>query len=197
MKRAGCASRATPPAKRPTGHWSQGILQSMNDPSMIVMSDDRMVMIRDKYPKARHHYLVLPDTDISSLKELSVSHLPLLKHVLQVAKDFVTELAVPKLAFRYGFHAQPSMARLHMHVVSQDFDSGCLKHKKHWNSFTTEFFIDAQSIISSLEEKGSVEVFDKATCDSLLKMPLRCHVCGEEQSNFPKLKAHTKQHNTK
>ena len=106
----------------------------------------------------------------------------------------MSELAVPQYQFRYGFHAQPSMARLHMHVVSQDFDSDCLKHKKHWNSFTTEFFVDAEDIISSLEEKGRVEVFDKAKCDSLLKRQLRCHVCGQEQSNLPRLKAHIKQH---
>lgn len=29
---------------------------------------------------------------------------------------------------------------LHMHVISQDFKSECLKTKKHWNSFTTDFF---------------------------------------------------------
>jgi len=30
-----------------------------------------------------------------------------------------------------------------MHAISQDFDSGCLKTKKHWNSFTTDYFVDA------------------------------------------------------
>ena len=200
MKRGAGASGATaaPPAKRPTGHWSQGLLLSISDPSMVVKSDDRVVMIRDKYPKARHHYLVLPQANISSLKALRACHAPLLTHMLQVARDFVSELAAgPRLTFRYGFHAEPSMAGLHMHVVSQDFDSERLKHKKHWNSFTTEFFMDAERIISSLEEKGHVEVFDKAKCDSLRKRPLRCHVCGEEPSNFPKLKAHIKQHTPK
>ena len=31
-----------------------------------------------------------------------------------------------------------------MHVISQDFDSASLKTKKHWNSFTTAYFVDAQ-----------------------------------------------------
>jgi len=34
-------------------------------------------------------------------------------------------------------------SQLHMHVISQDFNSPCLKTKKHWNSFTTEYFIDS------------------------------------------------------
>ena len=32
---------------------------------------------------------------------------------------------------------------LHLHVISQDFDSPCLKTKKHWHSFTSEFFLDS------------------------------------------------------
>ena len=38
----------------------------------------------------------------------------------------------PGLRFRAGFHAVPSVRQLHMHVVSQDFDSAWLKNKKHW-----------------------------------------------------------------
>jgi len=34
-------------------------------------------------------------------------------------------------------------SQLHMHVISQDFNSASLKTKKHWNSFTTEYFIDS------------------------------------------------------
>lgn len=34
-------------------------------------------------------------------------------------------------------------SHVHLHVISQDFDSPCLKNKKHWNSFTTDYFIDS------------------------------------------------------
>lgn len=37
--------------KKIVGHWSQGLLSSMTDPDLIVESDDKMVVIRDKYPK--------------------------------------------------------------------------------------------------------------------------------------------------
>lgn len=46
--------------------------------------------------------------------------------------------------FIIGYHMSPSMQRLHLHVVSKDFNSDYLKTKKHWNSFNTEFFYKAQ-----------------------------------------------------
>jgi len=47
-----------------------------------------------------------------------------------------------------GFHARPSMQRLHLHVISTDFISPHLKTKDHWNSFTTPFFLHASGIES-------------------------------------------------
>lgn len=43
-----------------------------------------------------------------------------------------------------------------MHVISQDFSSSCLKTKKHWNSFTTEYFVDAEGNL--YEDKPSLFV---------------------------------------
>lgn len=37
-----------------------------------------------------------------------------------------------------------STSHVHLHVISQDFDSPCLKNKKHWNSFNTEYFIESR-----------------------------------------------------
>lgn len=38
-------------AKKPFGHWSQGLLSSMDDPELRVHSDDKITIIKDKYPK--------------------------------------------------------------------------------------------------------------------------------------------------
>ena len=46
-----------------------------------------------------------------------------------------------------------------MHVISEDFNSDKLKNKKHWNSFTTRFFIDADDFISILENEGAISVY--------------------------------------
>ena len=49
-------------------------------------------------------------------------------------RDFSTSLKV-------GIHAHPSMTHLHIHIISEDMHSPCLRHKKHYNSFNTSFFI--------------------------------------------------------
>lgn len=43
-----------------------------------------------------------------------------------------------------GIHAGPSMSHLHIHILSRDFHSPCMKHRKHYNSFHTPFFIDVE-----------------------------------------------------
>lgn len=49
------------------------------------------------------------------------------------------------MEFRYGYHAIPSMALLHMHVISQDFISDTLKtvnfDLKSFSFLTNENFI--------------------------------------------------------
>ena len=51
------------------------------------------------------------------------------------------------LAFKLNWHILGFLffcSHVHLHVISQDFDSPCLKNKKHWNSFTTDYFIESQ-----------------------------------------------------
>ena len=40
-----------------------------------------------------------------------------------------------------GTHANPSMNHLHIHVLSRDLMSECMKKRNHYQSFTTDFFI--------------------------------------------------------
>ncbi|XP_026766602.3 aprataxin isoform X1 [Pangasianodon hypophthalmus] len=181
------------PEKEPAAHWSQGLKVSMQDPNMQVYKDEKVVVIKDKYPKARYHWLVLPWDSISSLKALRPEHMELLKHMQRVGDRMVQQCpSSTKLHFRLGYHAIPSMSHVHLHVISQDFDSPCLKNKKHWNSFTTDYFIESQDVIAMLERDGRVSVKDGTS--ELLKLPLRCHVCHKEQSTIPKLKEHIRVH---
>ncbi|XP_014834186.1 PREDICTED: aprataxin-like [Poecilia mexicana] len=175
------------------GHWSQGLKTSMQDPQMQVYKDDKVVVITDKYPKARYHWLVLPWQSIPSLKALRGEHCDLLRHMQQVADRMIQQCPdASTLRFRSGYHAIPSMSHIHLHVISQDFDSPCLKNKKHWNSFTTEYFIDSDDVIQMLEASGKVTV--KEGSSELLKLPLRCHVCHKELPTIPSLKEHLKSH---
>lgn len=168
----------------------------MKNPANIIKSDDLTVTIKDSYPKARHHYLVLPKEDVPNLRSLNSAHLSLLEKMLENGRALVEEVKVkePSLDFRYGYHASPSMARLHLHVISQDFDSPCLKNKKHWNSFTSDFFLDADKVAAILRENGRVELDVRGIYEPMLKLPLRCHVCKMELQNMTELKDHIRQH---
>uniref|UniRef100_A0A671FIR6 Aprataxin n=1 Tax=Rhinolophus ferrumequinum TaxID=59479 RepID=A0A671FIR6_RHIFE len=158
-----------------------------------VYKDEQVVVIKDKYPKARHHWLVLPWASISSLKAVTREHLELLKHMHTVGEKVIADVAgSSKLRFRLGYHAIPSMSHVHLHVISQDFDSPCLKNKKHWNSFNTEYFIESQAVIEMVQDAGRVTVRDGMP--ELLKLPLRCHECQQLLPSIPQLKEHLRKH---
>nr|XP_006821289.1 PREDICTED: uncharacterized protein LOC102800978 [Saccoglossus kowalevskii] len=146
------SNRQKPPVKK-KGFWFQGLTESMKDPDLQVYKDEKIVVITDKYPKARYHYLVLPHISIPNLKSLKKQHLELLKHMHKKGKDLIDSHASSGFEFRRGYHCVPSMSHLHMHVISQDFNSSSLKTKKHWNSFTTDYFVDSQGTGISLQVK--------------------------------------------
>ncbi|XP_065828354.1 aprataxin-like [Oscarella lobularis] len=171
----------------------------MDDPTQRVDSDDRIVIIKDGFPKARHHYLVLARADVESLAKVGREHVPLLEHMQAKARELATRIRdeatpnAPRPQFRIGYHAVPSMRRLHLHVVSQDFDSPCLKHKKHWHSFTSDFFMESSDVIALLKREGRVTI-DRDYYEGLLKRPLACHRCGRATATMPALKDHIRTH---
>lgn len=75
------------------GHWSTGLLESMQDPKFKVTEDDRIVVIKDKYPKAQFHYLVLPTENIQSIWYIKGIHHDLLMHMHNVARSLVEKHA--------------------------------------------------------------------------------------------------------
>lgn len=123
------------------GIWVNGLVKSMTDPELVIKKDDLVTVIKDMYPKAEFHYLILPQEHILSLKEITKEHLYLLKHMDAVAKELISEERHTSRSFNIGYHAEPSMFRLHLHVISTDMNSPCVKTKRHWNSFTTNFFL--------------------------------------------------------
>ncbi|XP_078251298.1 aprataxin-like isoform X2 [Rhinoraja longicauda] len=175
------------------GMWKQELKHEMQDPMYQVYKDDTVVAIKDKYPKARFHWLVLPWEPILNLKAIRKDHLNLLQHVNDVGEKLVQECVDSKaLTFRLGYHAIPSMSQLHLHVISQDFDSPSFKTKKHWNSFNTDYFLESQDVMKMVEQDGRITV--KEGISKLLKMPLMCHVCQQQLPTIPQLKEHLKNH---
>lgn len=52
--------------------WSMGLIESMKNINLQMISTDKAVVIKDMYPKSKYHYLVLPWEDISNIYHVSI-----------------------------------------------------------------------------------------------------------------------------
>jgi aprataxin len=84
----------------------------------------------------------------------------------------------------------PAAPSLPCPTSQQDFDSSGLKNKKHWNSFTSPFFLDADWAAEQLRAPAGRLQYSLEDREALLKGELRCHRCGAVLSSMPRLKEH-------
>jgi aprataxin len=177
------ASRAAP-AKRMYKGNSRGDLvsddrkaglgQYLRDPAahpQVIDYNDDFVVIRDLYPKATVHLLILPRDPAKQhqhpleafkdsaffeklKKETSKWHTLAAKELARTLCP--SNIPVPnrnwEAEIKVGIHSVPSMHHLHIHVISRDMHSPCLKHRKHYNSFNTSFFVRLDEIPLTEEE---------------------------------------------
>ena len=184
----------------------------------VYYQDENCVVIYDGYPKARMHLLLLhrglekistTERRQNSGKIRSIADLRRELHYPQIQKCHATTRKLihhltteyhnlyqdstsveQSELFRMGYHAVPSMDDLHLHIISTDLDSPCLKNKKHYNSFTTSFFVNADQVEQELLQTGSIHPINVQKEEDKLKQPLRCFKCGQAQRNLPTLKQH-------
>ncbi|KAG2730831.1 hypothetical protein G9P44_005980 [Scheffersomyces stipitis] len=137
---------------------------------LVLYHDEHVIIIRDLFPKSVRHYLVIPrSTALTHVHPLDVFNrnykdftgeelYELIGTYVEKAKEMIIEdidkslgnhpnnklkLAEFKNKFiKSGIHSIPSLRNLHIHVITQDFFSIRMKHKKHYNSFTTKFFVE-------------------------------------------------------
>ncbi len=108
---------------------------------------------------------------------------------------------------KIGFHAIPSLYPLHIHIISDDMESETMKNKKHWNSFTTSFFVELDFVMNLLRDHAQApdasrqtfldllpfdnrHLYDHEKLEALLKDELRCNKCNVEFRTIPQLKGH-------
>jgi aprataxin len=88
---------------------------------------------------------------------------------------------------RVGTHAHPSMAHLHVHIISRDMHSERAKHRKHYNSFTTPFFVPLADYPLAEDDVRRETGFQNGN----LAKELVCWRCGKGFGNrFAELKRH-------
>ena len=85
-----------------------------------------------------------------------------------------------------GIHAGPSMNHLHIHVLSVDRRSECMRHRKHYNSFSTPFLIDVEEFPLADDDPRR-----HPGREGYLNQDLKCWRCGKNFGNaFKRLKEH-------
>lgn len=85
-----------------------------------------------------------------------------------------------------GVHAVPSMSHVHVHVLSRDMRSAKVKHRKHYNSFTTPFLVDIDDFpLADDDPRRDTKRM------GYLQRDLRCWRCERNFGNkFAQLKEH-------
>jgi aprataxin len=201
-------------------------IKAPEDHARVIRFSDDFVLIRDAFPKAVVHLLLMPrdpskynlhahtaladaaflakfrkeanECMLLAASELanacalySARHKQRIKAMddgtdpakLPPARDFTKEI-------RMGFHAHPSMNHLHLHIFSRDMYSPALKHRKHYNSFNTDFLLPLHEFpYNEDDEKRSV-----AYQNANLKKDFKCWRCGRMFGNhFKQLKEHLDQ----
>jgi len=202
------------------------ILKPERFPDQIITYNENTVLIRDAFPKATLHLLLLPRDaskrdlhphqafddpaflemirgEVAASLKLAVSELSRLigpfsesnkarmaamesdepPDPLPPGRDFSKEL-------RVGIHAHPSMNHLHIHIISRDMHSDRLKHRKHYNSFNTNFFIPLDDYPLAKDDHRRSTSYQNGN----LKEDFKCWRCGDMFGNkFTQLKEHLEQ----
>lgn len=85
-----------------------------------------------------------------------------------------------------GVHAHPSMNHLHIHILSVDRESDCMRHRKHYNSFATPFLVPIADFPLPPNDRRR-----HPGREGYLHSDLKCWKCGKNFGNkFARLKNH-------
>ncbi|MCP5469279.1 MAG: histidine triad nucleotide-binding protein [Chlamydiales bacterium] len=89
-------------------------------PSEKVYEDDDVVAIKDKFPKAPIHLLIITKKVIPSVQEIEESDFPLLGKVTKVAQKLAKEFGLGegyRLVTNVGPQAGQTIFHLHFHLM--------------------------------------------------------------------------------
>ncbi|KAA3681795.1 uncharacterized protein DEA37_0013683, partial [Paragonimus westermani] len=78
---------------------SSQLLQAMKIPALVIKQSELWTAIRDRYPKAKLHFLILPNQSIPRLTDVTLEHLPLLQSMHQAAEELALSCTSRLLTF--------------------------------------------------------------------------------------------------
>lgn len=224
---AGARSSSNKEIKKARSKWSGALLDYIDHPDrfpqQVIRVTDNTVLIRDGFPKATIHLLLLPRSpahyDLHPHEAFEDKQfLAMMRHEAATAARLAAAELERKLStssasskarneamekgvpfdqlpdgrdylsdIRIGVHAHPSMNHLHVHIISRDMHSDKVKHRKHYNSFNTPFFIPLDDYPLDKDDERRSTSFQNAN----LSKGFVCWRCGQEFGNkFAELKRH-------
>lgn len=106
----------------PSQPLEKNIFQKILDkelPADFLYEDEQCVAIKDLYPKAPIHFLIIPRKYIPTLKEATESDGPLLAHLLLVAQKLALEYHCEgyRVQFNVGEKGGQVIFHLHLHLM--------------------------------------------------------------------------------
>jgi len=186
-----------------SGHWSLVLEQALDrleagDQTLnrhVLHQTEEFVTIHDGYPKAAVHLLVLPRARVASLQKLTCEHLPMLKrlsaYVAWLLEQVEGKDGDPGVGWTHGLHSVPSLKQLHVHVMTLDLNSPCMKNAKHFSSFLPPFLVSLDEVIQMLQDGVLNNRSPKELEEDMKKRRLCCHRCGADFGRgFAELKRH-------
>ena len=159
--------------------------------------DETLVVLTDKYRAGTHVLVLARDTTLATgPSALRARHAELrVERMAKAGRKIAAEKAVEanganQCALRAGFHAKPSMPTLHI-LVSSDLRGSGMKTRRHWNTFATDFFREADDVVAALRARGRRWTGTRRGGSRGGDKRLRCHGCGDGPfAQMPKLFAH-------
>jgi histidine triad (HIT) family protein len=90
-------------------------------PAEIVFEDEQVTVIKDIYPKAPVHLLVLSKEHISSITDVDSTHQALLGHMIVTANKMANKQGIAesgfKLIFNVGKQGGQIVPHIHLHIL--------------------------------------------------------------------------------
>ncbi|KAF2646058.1 HIT-like protein [Massarina eburnea CBS 473.64] len=84
---------------------------------------------------------------LSDLMSASPPPSPSASATLPPGRDWTAEILI-------GVHTHPSMTHLHIHILSREMASPCVRHKKHYLSFHSPFFVRLDEFPLDMDDKA-------------------------------------------
>ena len=88
-------------------------------PADIVYEDEKIIAIKDKYPAAPIHLLIIPKKEITDIQSIKEKDLPILQDIVKVAQELANKFKLShyRLLTNYGSQSGQSIYHLHFHLL--------------------------------------------------------------------------------